>query len=406
MNRPWMRALLVAIAVALAVILAGCGARINIMTCINKDETGYREMTAYVSNSDLNELKGGQAALDQILKSNLPDSLSLNIQPDATGVLYTMRIEFTSIDELREKSTVVLGRDSGIEGKLAGTPFNRTFTYRENANPKEYFNWAVNAVKSAGLTTSDSLVESTKGSFILPSGNEKDWDPYNDTLELSDGYSYPVKQLVINSDFKNMTKPRRSIDISLDETAVNAINSDDGDGDKVMDYFKEQLGNESNIARRDTQGLVTYTIHLNSDFDRFQKLSRKIFPDESLSYKLMPDCSKLFPLYYFHDSFNPANFFGSKVEILEPIEYSIVYPADPVDNSGNKLRDRDLAGKKERIAKFQPGEQINIEAYFKKTSTWLVAVVGGYGLLIILLAVGSFRAFIGLQRYCANHVEI
>ncbi|NPV26078.1 MAG: hypothetical protein HPY81_01205 [Firmicutes bacterium] len=414
MSRKLRLVLSLTIIFVLTLVLSGC-AKLNIETKINKDGSGYRKLQIFVPKSDFNEIKGGQPALDETIRANLPRPLDLQIQSDSNGVTYVMNMQFSSIQELIGKSDEILGKSSGIICNVSGSPFNQTFTYREPNKPDDYFAWAINAVKKAGLTSRSELVDTTNGTFILPSGSRASW--YGN-VDLQDRYSQPIKHLSINTNLKDIKNPSRKIEITLDESTAKVLN--EGGTDKVLDYFNKQLGDGYQITRNDGYGLVTYVIaYTSKDFDAFQKASAKIFTDEKVNYELVPNSSKLFPVYRFYDNFIPANFFGSRVEILEPVEYVVLYPGNQLAQVTNTKTNASTIKTKEevttslktntssvgleekgkRTVTAPAGQRISIEDRFQKTSPLFFGVLGGFGLFLAVLIIVSSRFFMGFEAY-------
>src|SRR5690625_7766025 len=82
------------------IVLVGCGARIDTVLTVEKDESGTREMHLTLSESDFEEyVEGSVDDLEAVIKENLPEQLEVS--------------DITTDDG-------DLDRKSGVEGKRVG----------------------------------------------------------------------------------------------------------------------------------------------------------------------------------------------------------------------------------------------------------------------------------------------
>lgn len=112
-RRPgWLSKLLRLFTVTgLAFVLTACGAEISTVLTVETDGSGSREILLVLDESDLENVKGGSAALEASIVERVPDDLDYSgISQNAEGGLEaTFVLEFSSTEEYVEKIDALLG---------------------------------------------------------------------------------------------------------------------------------------------------------------------------------------------------------------------------------------------------------------------------------------------------------
>jgi hypothetical protein len=113
-RRRAQRVLVLFILLCGVVTLSACGARIDTVMHVNADGSGQRVITLTLPASDVQNLKGGAAAVDASVRTHLPPQMTFSgITTGADGALTaTLTVSFTSPDDYVAKASSLLSTRS------------------------------------------------------------------------------------------------------------------------------------------------------------------------------------------------------------------------------------------------------------------------------------------------------
>ncbi|MGJ3509187.1 hypothetical protein [Enemella sp. A6] len=181
-NRRW---LLWGLLVFGAMLLSGCGAKIDSVLQLNADGSGERTFTMTLSGEDQKQyIKGDVAKIDALFKSSTPEQLEYLGVADGSGgaKVYSFKMTFSDIDDYTDKVTRLMAAGGNrkpveIEWKVEDSVFRKSVTYKDNTNTKALMKWANQAVYDSDVMdtenpnfTADDLTE--EGQTVLRHGEE------------------------------------------------------------------------------------------------------------------------------------------------------------------------------------------------------------------------------------------
>lgn len=154
---------LIGLAIAMVMFLVACGATVDSTMTVDKDFKGTRTIIAKVSDSDLEEVEGGKAKVDAVLKSKVPDGMSYSgfkAQPEEDGQAATFTIEFDDLADYAEKIDGILtagdvADDASIEAMNESEGLTTGFKLSETFSHTDLLAWAEKALLEAKVITDD-----------------------------------------------------------------------------------------------------------------------------------------------------------------------------------------------------------------------------------------------------------
>ncbi len=183
-----LRFLLLLCVPLLFVILTGCGARVDTDMTFDTEFAGSRVMTLTIQKDDLSDIKGGIAALETVIKDNLPADLTYTLVADKSGAqVITFTMEFTDLEDYRTKVQNLI--DAGItdaerENENFIVPeviyeheesyFKEGTKFNENFNSVDLLDWFREGIREAKIITQ----------------SESDWYEFGNSKIVIDGEEF------------------------------------------------------------------------------------------------------------------------------------------------------------------------------------------------------------------------
>lgn len=97
-------------------ILSSCGAKVSTVLTLNEDFSGQRVITLEASKSDVsNSFKGGIKKVDEIFAGKIPPELTYVKSENSSSYIYTVTLDFASLEDYRKKVQSLLGREAQVE---------------------------------------------------------------------------------------------------------------------------------------------------------------------------------------------------------------------------------------------------------------------------------------------------
>lgn len=158
-SRPGRRMAALSAALAMVLLLTGCGAKIATNLTVNEDRSGERVMTLTLSDDqETNDaITGGTAAIDASIQEHLPDALEYSgITPAAGSSTATFVLPFSDLDDYRAKATSLL-TESGVSGPAEVTlltpesPMVSGFALDESFSSVDLFGWLIEGLIIDGV---------------------------------------------------------------------------------------------------------------------------------------------------------------------------------------------------------------------------------------------------------------
>src|SRR5699024_6731542 len=149
------------------IVLVGCGARIDTVLTVEKDESGTREMHLTLSESDFEEyVEGSVDDLEAVIKENLPEQLEVSdITTDDGDLKATFTLEFDSPEDYLEKVSALVD-DTELQADISvpDTLFVQGVVVEESFTSDELLEWLVIALEDEGLVDSDAASDALDNS--------------------------------------------------------------------------------------------------------------------------------------------------------------------------------------------------------------------------------------------------
>jgi len=374
--------LLLPVLLVITLLLTGCGADLTVDTSVNEKGAGQRAFHIYVSQSDLEQVSGGEPALTQALKAAMPQVLTMSSSADESGVQYTFTMDFKNIDELKQKSAQILGFEPQIRFTRQGSPFAREYVLEEDTDMNAYFQWAIDAAKPlVSSENQSSMVETVSNKVLLPG-----WSDFSSTntsaWSAASTKSNPVKRVEVETAVSE-SSPARTVTVVVNQDTVKAIDQEEKN---LIPRFLKEKTKVTKIKTEQQNGTVRYTFTLegNSPAELAKKCDA-IFGAGAFTYDPVEPSSffRLYNRYHFADRYDFTSWLGASIE--EPLKYVARFNGPMVDAMGTEVN----GGAKE-LKMEAPSGYVNAEAYVKELS-WVglaalaVLVLLVLGIVIVLV---------------------
>lgn len=165
-------------------VLCGCGATIDTKLEANKEFAGTRTINVNIKKSDISEyVTGGEAALTQVIDSNIPKEMSYSVNSGETDMIITFLIEFQNVSDYTEKVNNIISAGSNeeiqpeIQYDNKDTYFKKGLYFEENFTSKDLLQWYYDALDQAQIISEKS---------------QSDWASLGDSKCIIDGTEYNV----------------------------------------------------------------------------------------------------------------------------------------------------------------------------------------------------------------------
>jgi len=395
----WTRAkgkksiLLLALLLVTALLLAGCGAKLQVDTSVDERGAGKRVLHIYVSQSDLEMVSGGEPALTQALKAAMPEVLTMTSSADEYGVNYTFTMEFKSIDELKQKSAQILGFEPEIRFTKQGSPFAREYVLEEDTDMNAYFQWAINAAKPlVSPENQSSMVESVNNQVLLPgaggfsSTSTSGWSATSTKTN-------PVKRIEVETVVSEKS-PARTVTVVVDQKTVKTIDQDEKN---LIQRFLKEKSKGAEIKTKQQKGTVCYSFTLEGNSPgELAKKSDAVFGTGVFKYEPVEPNSlfRLYNRYHFLDRYDFKSWLEAFTE--EPVKYVARFKGPLVDAIGTEIN----GGTKELKVE-APSGYISAEAYVKEMSWLGLASL----VVLVLIVIGMLIVLVLLYRKNSERVK-
>lgn len=227
------KAYAVVTALLVVAVLTACGAKIDTLLTVNLDGSGSRVMTLTLPADQVDEIKGGAAAVDSSINSHLPKQLSYSgIQTLPDGALTTtLTLNFTSTQDYTQQVSELLKLGSETEAPLkfsvADTLLISGMRIEETFDSANILQWLFDGLTADGIISGSNTNEI--GSTTLEFDGtkyEQSSGRYDITLMRDDGFEEVLMQTKL--------KDADSITRTITYRAANAA-----DVDLISQYFEE-----------------------------------------------------------------------------------------------------------------------------------------------------------------------
>lgn len=214
------RVLGAALAVATAVVLTACGARIDTTMNVGDDGSGSRVMVATLSGADLAKVSNGSAAIDASIQKNLPSELTYSgTAPTADGgTAVTLTLAFASTDDYKKKAEALLGRggivEVDIDFAVTDSLLLKGIRIDEDFSSADLLKWLFDGLVADGVVAAaDESNMYEVGSTVLNYGGASvsQSGAYDYTTVVDNGFS----GISMTTDISDPDKIRRTITYSV-----------------------------------------------------------------------------------------------------------------------------------------------------------------------------------------------
>ncbi len=365
--------------------VTGCGANITMNTEIHPDGSGVRSLFINVPGNHYGDIQGGISKLEETLKQSLPPDFTITKSTTPNDTTFIVEIPFSSIDELKEKSALITGSPVQITFKRLGTPFSHSYQLSESGNVKEYFKWAILAVRNNKLVdaSENDLIQSIKNYVVLPSDHSKSLLTNNINWRATATKHYLVKNVSIETSVLKQHYSR-VVTITLSAEEFSKL-SKDLPGE--FESYIKALSKDLNVKTTGSQ----FIIELQKDTpEEMKALSNSLFGPCDFGYTKIKDSSSLRPHYQFIDNFNAVRWLGEDLPLEEPVNYKVIFSATPIAPDGSIYPKGDPLRNKTQTQTFPEGNVHYSARLQEVTPLYYIAISGVILFFLSVVTIGFF----------------
>lgn len=222
--RKW---LILGVFVLILSVCAGCGATVDTEMTVDADFSGSRVITLTIATDDLEYITGGFAALDTVVKDNLPEQLTYASADVTDGKAMTFTLAFTDVEDYRTKVAALIAAGTTQEEKDDNdvlvpevvydrneSVFKKGVLFEENFTSVDLLDWLREALRTTGIVTEsesywyetgtntlklEEWEDSTSGSFSLNDQDNSCLSSCEVTTEVSIDNQF-VRTIVFTAD--------------------------------------------------------------------------------------------------------------------------------------------------------------------------------------------------------------
>lgn len=405
-----LRLLIMMAGMVLVLLLTGCGASIKGSININSDGSGSRTMVGFIKNEDMAKLRGGEAALDEVLNRSKPEVLDIKKVNSGDGIQYVFSYDFKNFDEYLSKTEKIINRKPDSKFTVSGGIFNRTYKFTESNISHDLVKWAAEAVAKSWVEIINPRdIYKIEGNEVKLIENKVNFDS---NIDISTNKLYEVDRIEVATIINKLSGYERDILYTFAKSTNDALNKQDNE---LYNYMIKLIPKGGKLKKIESDDYITYKISFSSnDLKNLNQKTRGASLDEraSISMNKIGGNGISENLQEYSDTIDFIKFLEG-TNIKNGISYRLTVPAE---NTFRKLGDMDIAdkgsnikldetseltvnkGQKTLIQNFE-GNQINFNTQIK-TKGQASLFVAGILLIIILLISGIF-----ITKYIMNRHE-
>ena len=159
----------------MAVLLCGCGAKVDADVQISDTGSGSRTFVVSMAKS---ELKGmiSKDKVENSIKKSCPECLESTFAEDGKNYTATFVLNFDSVEDYEQKLNTFCKKSADVNLEITPSPFMQKVVYSENLTTKEMLSWLVDALIGDGVVDAkyrNSVFETVQTSLTL-GGREYD----------------------------------------------------------------------------------------------------------------------------------------------------------------------------------------------------------------------------------------
>lgn len=224
--------LLAALLILLACLFGGCSTQPVTQMAIEDGFTGQRVMMCTLSNSKLDQIAGGEEALDALLRQSCPEQLTWEKTGQGNGAAYSFTLSFSSEQEYREKAEALLGRECYLLYAAPSGLFAQGVRLEEDFSSGDLMAWLDQALvdqhlceSKPGLFTEGGAQVTVEGrSFSSPS-----------RLEVREFTYLPVNKVTVSTRLLDDESFDRTISISIPQSTCDQL------GESLEPYLQQRI---------------------------------------------------------------------------------------------------------------------------------------------------------------------
>lgn len=206
-----MRRGIVALCVAMAFVLSGCGAVIGTTLKVNDDGSGSRSLTVTFTNDDSDEAKQMFAkplsVYDASIKKHVPSQLTYNgLHMQGKSMVASFQLDFSSPQDYLTKVRAIIGgsKDPTSDIQNINTPLVNGVVGKENFTSHDLLEWLPDGLEQDGIVDSGNVgnVLDSENNMTLTIGgkNFTSQTPLDIEHVADNGFD----QVVVQLNFKSM----------------------------------------------------------------------------------------------------------------------------------------------------------------------------------------------------------
>ena len=285
-----------AAALLIVMLLAGCGAEVTTRMTVDQNFAGSREITLTLGNGDLDEISGGFAALENVIKENLPAELTYSSSEGEDSKIMLFTLSYTSLEDYRTKVAALINAgvteeekaDEDYEPFVADiayekndTVFKKGIYFTENFNSVDLLDWLREALRVANIINE----------------SESDWYEVGNNVVIIEGTEYDRGTSYFSVDDVKRT--------CLDNATVTTTILTDGTFEREIALFAtgEHIDAINEKMQEDKIKLDAYLKKLTPEGDTFEVVLPETEEGEEPSEeadeneeKITPDTTYLFTI--------------------------------------------------------------------------------------------------------------
>lgn len=299
MNNRYRPVILAALLLLFVCLLSGCGAQPTTQMTVGDGFAGRRVMTCSVPSGKMEQLSGGEPALDALLQQKCPDPLTWEKKGQGNSLQYLFTLSFSSESDYRDKIESLLGREAYLLYAAPDGLFTQGVRLEEDFSSGDLMAWLDRALVDGGLCGqqpglySDGPAQVTLGERVYSSSQR---------LEIRDFTYYPVNKVSVTTRMLEGEQFARTISFSIPQSTCDLL------GDKVDPYLRGLVPAGGEASWTQTAVGKTFTISFTArDNDQLASYTAQAL-DSSSSQSVMEQ--------------ERDTLFNSQVEFTERLNFS------------------------------------------------------------------------------------
>ena len=260
-------------------ILSSCGAKVSTVLTLNEDFSGQRVITLEASKSDVsNSFKGGIKKVDEIFAGKIPPELTYVKSENSSSYIYTVTLDFASLEDYRKKVQSLLGREAQVEVSAPESVFASGISISEDFNSTDLMGWFRKVVVAEELMSNVSdLWELAGATFVY---GDKSYNT-SEKIAVTDIVSTPLDKIVVNTRLDQDLTLKRTVNFHVPAATYNAKTNE------IRSYLESLVPEAATSGWHEEGRAYIFSIsYISLDTEEFIKQAKQVFDTDTYEMQL------------------------------------------------------------------------------------------------------------------------